>query len=126
MRYLMLIKVGSGMAPANDALMEAIDKFVEKLKRSGQMVDTGGLQARESGTLLGLNHGKVSVTEGPFTEANEIIGGFIIVEVKDKPEAMSIAREFLEMHAKAMGTGYAAEVEVRRMFLPDPEGPKTV
>ena len=123
MRYLMLIKVGSGMAPVNDELMAAIDKFVDKLKANGSLVDTGGLQARESGTLMGLSHGKVTVTDGPFTEANEVVGGFIIVEVKGKAEAVAIGREFLDMHAKAMGSGYAAELEVRRMFSPDPEGP---
>jgi hypothetical protein len=123
MRYLMMIKVGSGMAPVNDELMADIEKFVEKLKRNGSLVDTGGLQARESGTMMGLSHGRVTVTDGPFTEANEVVGGFIIVEVKDKSEAIGIAREFLEMHARAMGTGYAAEVEVRQMFSPDPSGP---
>lgn len=124
MRYLMLIKVGTGMAPANDALMAAIDQFVAKLTREGSLIDTGGLQARESGTVLGLSHGKISVTDGPFTEAHEVVGGFIIVEVADKAAALVIAQDFLTMHTKAMGPGYAAEVEVRQMYRPDPEGPQ--
>ncbi len=104
MRYLMLIKVGSGMPPVNDELMAAIEAFVEKLKKNGTLVDTGGLQARESGTMLGL------ITKGhrdrrPLHRGPRGRRGFIIVEVKDKSEAIGIAREFMDMHAKAMGPG---------------------
>jgi len=116
MRYLMLIRVGSGMEAVNDKLMAEMNGFVERSKRSGIMVDTGGLQGRESGVTLGLSGGKVTVTDGPFTEANEVVGGFAIIDVNTKQEAIDQAREFLQLHADTMGPKYAAEVEVRQMY----------
>ena len=89
MRYLMLIRVGSGMEAANDKLMAEMNDFVDRSKRSGILVDTGGLQGRESGTTLGLSGGKITVTDGPFTEANEVVGGFAII---DSPFAVTIGR----------------------------------
>ena len=112
----MLIRVGSGMEAVNDKLIAEMNGFVERSKRSGIMVDTGGLQGRESGVTLGLSGGKVTVTDGPFTEANEVVGGFAIIDVNTKQEAIDQAREFLQLHADTMGPKYAAEVEVRQMY----------
>jgi len=123
MRYLMLIRVGSGMEAANEKLMAEMNDFVDRSKRSGTLVDTGGLQGRESGTTLGLTGGKITVTDGPFTEANEVVGGFAIIDVNSKQQAIEQAREFLQLHADTMGPRYAAEVEVRQMYSPEESAP---
>ena len=60
----------------------------------------------------------MTVTDGPFTEAKEIIGGFAIVQVKSKEEAIELAKRFWKIHAEVLGPSYVGGGEVRQMFEP--------
>lgn len=100
MKYLMLLKASEkyradGPPPA---LLEAMGKFVQESFRSGKVVDTGGLKPSSAATRLRVEKGKLTVTDGPFAEAKEVIGGWAIVKVNSKAEALENAREFLELH----------------------------
>jgi hypothetical protein len=80
------------------------------------MLETGGLMPSSQGARIRLSRGKLSVTDGPFTEAKEIIGGYAIIEFKSKQEAIESGKKFLELHTEILGPSYEAELEIRQMF----------
>ena len=99
------------------ALMEAMGKFVEKSLKDGTLVDTGGLLPSKDGVRVRLAKGKITVTDGPFTETKEVIGGWAIINAASRAEAIRIATEFMELHRKHW-PGFEGESEVRPMFDP--------
>ena len=100
MRYMMFIESNESFRNKGipQALNDAMGKFVTESFKSGALVDTAGLQPSSSGSRIKLSGGKLTITDGPFTEAKEVIGGYAIVEAKDKKEAMDIATRFMELH----------------------------
>ena len=68
--------------------------------RSGTLVDTGGLLPSKDGVRVRLADGKLTVTDGPFSESKEVIGGWAILKADSKAEAIRIATEFMELHRK--------------------------
>jgi hypothetical protein len=99
------------------ALMEAMGKFVEKSLKNGTLVDTGGLLPSKDGVRVRLANGKITVTDGPFSESKEIIGGWAILKADSKAEAIQIATEFMELHRRHWPS-FEGESEVRPMFDP--------
>jgi hypothetical protein len=119
MKYLTFIRHAesyrqSGPPPA---LMEAMGKFVEKSRKDGTLVETGGLLPSKDGVRVRLANGKLAVTDGPFTESKEVIGGWAILEADSKAEVIRVATEFMELHRKHW-PGFEGESEVRPMFDP--------
>jgi len=98
-------------------LMEAMGKFVEKSLKEGTLVDTGGLLPSQEGVRVRLASGKITVTDGPFSESKEIIGGWAILKTDSKAEAVRLATEFMELHREHW-PGFDGEAEVRPMFDP--------
>lgn len=90
MRYLMMSRT-SEQQPDEQVYAE-MAKFVEELTAAGVLLATGGLDT--TGFKLSSHNGELTVTDGPFTEANEIAGGFVLVEVRSKDEAIELARRF--------------------------------
>ena len=123
MRYLLMVKADTNGGAASPELMAAMGKLTEDMTKAGVLIDTGGMQASLSATSLTLAGGKVTVTDGPFTEANEVVGGYAIVKVKSKQEAIQLAQNFLDVHARIMGPSYLAETEVRRLYSSEDFGP---
>jgi hypothetical protein len=99
------------------ALMEAMGKFVEKSLKDGTLLDTGGLLPSKDGVRVRLANGKITVTDGPFSETKEVIGGWAILNAASKAEAVRIATEFMELHRKHWPS-FGGESEVRPMFDP--------
>jgi len=97
--------------------MEAMGKFVQKSTQDGILVDTGGLLPTAGGARVRLARGKITVTDGPFTESKEVVGGWAILNVASKAEAVRIATEFMELHRKYW-PGFEGESEVRATFDP--------
>ncbi|MHB8418104.1 MAG: YciI family protein [Myxococcales bacterium] len=119
MKYLTFIRHSESyrQAPPPPALMEAMGKFIEKSMKDGSCVDTGGLLPSKDGFRVRLAGGKISVTDGPFSEAKEVIGGWAILKADSKEEVLRIAKEFMELHRKYW-PGFEGESEVRPMFDP--------
>jgi len=118
MRYLTFIRHPESYreSPPPPALMEAMGKFVERVKKDGVLVDTGGLLASKEGFRVRLSGGKITLTDGPFAESKEVIGGWAILNTDSKAEAIRIATEFMELHRN--WPGFEGESEVRPMFDP--------
>lgn len=89
MRYLMMTKGGG---EPDEKLFVEMAKFVEELTAAGVLLATGGLDP--AGFRVASSGDEITVTDGPFTEAKEAIGGFALVEVRSKEEAVELARRF--------------------------------
>ena len=123
MRYLTFIRHSESYraSPPPPALMEAMGRFVDRSLKEGTLVDTGGLLPSKEGARVRLANGKITVTDGPFTESKEVIGGWAILKADSKAQALKLATEFMELHRKYWPE-FEGESEVRPMFEPN-EGP---
>jgi hypothetical protein len=74
------------------AAYERVNKWFEEYGKSGKLVGGEELQGPSSSTTVRIKNGKATVTDGPFIEAKEVIGGFAVVEVKDLDEALAMAK----------------------------------
>jgi hypothetical protein len=92
--------------------MEKMEDFVEEATKAGVIVATGGLGPTSMGVKISLNDGHYTVVDGPFTEAKELIGGWALMECRDKDEAVEWSKRFLGV----LGHG---EVRVRPVFGPE-------
>ena len=107
-------------APPVPELMAAIEELRLRSTASGTMVDTGGLFPDARGARIKAAKGKLTVTDGPFTELKEVIGGYAILAVKSKQEAVEIGKDFMQIHLDILGPSYEAEMEVREMAAHQP------
>jgi hypothetical protein len=114
MKYMMFIKHPESLRSETipQGLMEAMGKFVEEGFKSGVLKDTAGLKSTEDGFRVRMSGGKLSLKDGPFTEAKEVVGGYALVDVKSKEEALQVARDFMELHRIHWPT-FEGECEVR-------------
>lgn len=120
MKYLAFIRHSEKYreTPPPAALMEAMGQFVEKSMKDGTLLDTGGLLPSKDGVRIRLANGKLTVTDGPFIESKEVIGGWAILQAATKADAIRGATEFMELHRKHW-PAFEGESEVRPMFEPD-------
>lgn len=118
MRFMTLVKSAESSALPPQALMDAIAKESEEAAKNGSLVATGGLAPTAMSTRVRLSKGKVTVTDGPFTEAREVIGGYAVLEAKSKQEAVDGAVWLMNLH-KEHWPGWEGEVEVRQIFGPE-------
>ena len=114
MKCLMLIKHSEAQRSKTipPALMEAMGTFVQEGFKSGVLKDTAGLKSTAEAMKIRQSGGKLHVTDGPFTEAKEVVGGFAMVEVKSMAEAREVARQFMDIHLKHWPE-FEGECEVR-------------
>jgi hypothetical protein len=122
MRFMMIVKHAEKQGPPPKALMDAIAKLAEEDTKAGTMLGSGGLTATAQGARVRLSGGKVTVTDGPFAEAKEVIGGYAQFELKSKEEAIQGAVRFMELH-KQHWPGWEGETEVRQMYGPNDRPP---
>jgi hypothetical protein len=116
MRYISMIRVNehAGLVPGEQLLAD-MGRLVGELTRAGKLIDTAGLCPTSQGKRVRLTHGRLRVTDGPFTEAKEVIGGYAILEAESMDEAVDLTKRFLEVH----GDDWEIECEVRRLDGPD-------
>ena len=112
MRFMMIVKSTENSGRPPQGLMDAMAKIAEEATKSGEMIDSGGLASTAKGARVQLSGGKVSVTDGPFTEAKEVFGGYAVFELKSKKEAIERAVAFMELH-KQHWPGWEGVTEVR-------------
>lgn len=118
MRYMIIVKGPENLAasgPPPVALMEAIEKNIEEGMKNGTLVSFGGLHPTSSGARVRIASGKLTTTDGPFTESKEVIGGFSILNVASKEEALAEVRRFAELH-RTHWPRWEGEIELRQMY----------
>ena len=114
MKCLMLIKHSESYRgePIPQALMDAMGDFVGEGLRTGVLKDTGGLKPTAEGFRVRSSGNRLKVTDGPFTESKEVVGGYALVEVASREEALKVARQFMELH-RVHWPAFEGECEVR-------------
>jgi len=104
--------------PPNPALLAAVGKLSEEMTKAGVLLQSGGLLPSSKGARVQVSRGKMTVTDGPFAETKEVIGGFAILEAASKEEAIGLGKEFMQLHVDVLGQSYEGTLEVRAMFGP--------
>ena len=115
MKFMVMVKSKENSGPPPQALMDAIAKLGEEAAKAGTLVQMGGLAPTATGARVQLRRGSMNVTDGPFTEAKEVVGGFAVYEMKSKQEAIDATVRFLELHKKHW-PGWEGECEIRQLF----------
>ena len=112
MKILSIVRVdeSTGQKPTERFTRE-MGVLLEELIRSGTLIRTSALRPTREGFRMRSNHGKLSATEGPFTETKEVIAGYAILEVPSMEEARKLMTRFLEVH----GDEWNVECEVRQL-----------
>ena len=121
MRFMMIVKADPSYEagrPPDPALLAAGGKLSEKMAKAGVLLQSGGLLPSSKGARVRASGGKLTVTDGPFAETKEIIGGFAILEAASKEEAIRLGKEFMQVHVDVLGQAYEGTLEVRPMFDP--------
>jgi hypothetical protein len=111
MRFMFIIRGASDMAPT-PALMEAMHTLAVREVQAGRMIQDGGLAPRDMGAEVSIRKRKLVVTDGPFAETKEVIGGFALFELPDMAAAIQSARDFMGLHEEHM-PGWEGVCEVR-------------
>ena len=109
MRFLSIYKCAERNTPPSQEEMARMGKMIEEWMRSGKLLATEGCLPSSLGARVRLDGGKYAVSDGPFTESKEVVGGFAILDAPSKEAAISYAKEFLEV----VGTG---ECELRQLY----------
>jgi hypothetical protein len=116
-RFLMMVRTDENNAPAggpSEELMQRMGTLIEEMSKAGVLVDTAGLLPSAQGVRVRQSDGKISVTDGPFTETKEVVGGYAIIQAKDKDQAVEWARRFVGIHEAE----WEIASEVREIFEP--------
>jgi hypothetical protein len=82
-------------APPSAEMMGEMGAFVEEAFRSGALIATGGFGHSAGGIKVALSDGNFTVTDGPFSEAKELVGGWALIEAASKEDAIASAKRFL-------------------------------
>ena len=100
MRFMTMVKFDESlpMGPPPPALFEAMGKFAAEGARNGTLVDQGGLLPSAAGAIVSLVDGSIKAVDGPFTEAKELVGGYAVLEVRSKAEAIELAKRLMQIH----------------------------
>ena len=111
MKFMFIVKSAHAAAPSAK-LLEEMHKLANREIKAGRMLDNGGLMPIATGAQVRIDDGRLSVLDGPFTEAKEVIGGYAVFELKSKEEAVASAVEFMQLHKDHM-PGWEGTCEVR-------------
>ncbi|MFB6816077.1 YciI family protein [Streptomyces sp. NPDC056347] len=100
-RFMTLIRIDERELPPQtpDAeFQQRMGALFEEITKAGVMLETAGLTPSSQGTRITWSGGKLSRTDGPFTETKEVVGGYAILQAKDMAEALEWTRRFLSIH----------------------------
>ena len=109
MRFLAIYRSAETGLPPSPDHMAAMGKLIEEMSKAGVLLATEGCQPSSKGARVRISGEKFTVTDGPFTETKEVVGGFALLQVKSKEEAIDWTKRFL----KVAGDG---ESEIRELY----------
>jgi hypothetical protein len=115
MRFLSIYKTVERNTPPSGEEMATMGKLVEDGMKEGWLLSTEGCLPSALGARVRRSDGKAIVTDGPFAESKEVVGGFAILNANSKEEAIQLAKNFLSV----VGQG---ECEIRQLYDPSVEG----
>jgi hypothetical protein len=117
MRFLSVYRAPESSAPPTTELLTEMGKLIGEMAAAGVLVSTEGCLPSSAGARVRITNGEFTVTDGPFTESKEVIGGFALIQVKSKEEAIEWGKRFLAV----VGEG---ESEIRQIAEASDFGPE--
>ena len=119
MRFLSMVKMNEAkMTTTPKAMIDAMNAMVEEAAKDGCVIGAGTARCRPRAACARLAGGRLTLTDGPFTEAKEVVGGYAIFETPvSKAQMWKWTERFMELHKLHM-PGWEGECEVRQ--IPDP------
>jgi len=120
MQFLMLIKIANDTdyeagKPPPAELEAAMGELIGQWSKTGAFVSASGLKPTSQAARVRLTEGGVRVSDGPFAESKEVIGGFFLLEAKDRAAALEMTRDFVELHRKILNKDFVLECELRQL-----------
>ena len=109
MKFLSIYKTAERNAPPSQEEISKMGKLIEQGMKAGWLLGTEGCLPSALGARVRRSNGNVTVTDGPFTESKEIVGGFAILQANSKEEAIQLAKEFLQVAEEG-------ECEIRQLY----------
>ncbi|MGI8720900.1 MAG: YciI family protein [Geodermatophilaceae bacterium] len=113
MRFMIILKSNqdteAGVMPTEQELTD-MGNYNEELVKAGMMLAGDGLQPSSKGARVHFSGGKTTVTDGPFSEAKELIAGFWLIQVKSKDEAVEWVKRV------PISASQDTEIEIRQVF----------
>jgi len=109
MRFLSIYKTAERNTPPPPEHFAQMGQLIEEMMKSGALLATEGCLPSRLGVRVRLAGENISVTDGPFTESKELVGGFAILQADSKEHAIELARKFLPI----AGDG---ECEIRQLY----------
>ncbi|MEU7066656.1 YciI family protein [Streptomyces sp. NPDC046161] len=114
-RFLSMVRIDEQSLPEDtpfpEGFLERMGELMEEMTKAGVLLDTAGLLRTAEGTRVTWSGGKLSYTDGPFTETKEVVGGYALLQAKDKAEALEWTKRFLEIHPEEWTVG----IELRQI-----------
>lgn len=116
MKFLILIRHSESFRsePMPPGFNDSVGEFVTEAFKTGVLKDTAGLKPTSEGVRVRTSGGRLHVTDGPFTETKEIIGGYALIEVGSRDEALEFTRKFMDLHREHW-PAFEGESEVRQL-----------
>ena len=109
MRFISIYKSPESNTPPSPEEMASMGKLIEEWMKSGKLLGTEGCLPSARGARVRIDNGKFTVSDGPFSEAKEVVGGFAILNAPSKAAAVEYVKEFLQF----TGVG---ECELRQLY----------
>lgn len=112
MQYIFLVSADDAEGPPPMRLMEEMEKLSQRAVANGTMIVNGGLMPTSQAVRLRIKGGKTLITDGPFTETKEVVGGFAIMQFPTREAAIGSLKEFMELH-RLYAEGWEGMCEMR-------------
>lgn len=109
---ILMLPEAAASAPLDQEEVARMGAFAAELRGTGVLVDTGGRMPSMLELTVTRKNGNTTITDGPFTEAKEVVGGYALLEVKDRDEAIAVTNRFLDL----IGNGTCLLHEVESAF----------
>jgi hypothetical protein len=116
MPFFSIIRAAEQQGPPPKAIMDAMDQYVTKCLKEGTVVSTGGLAPSRVGARVRIQKGRIHVTDGPFAESKEVVGGYAVLAARTREEAIRATREFMQIHIDHW-PGWEGECELRELVF---------
>jgi hypothetical protein len=116
MRFIIIVRANrdteAGVAPAEERVA-AMEAYHEQLAKAGVLLDANGLQPSSTGFRLRWHGGQRTLVEGPFAQAQELVAGYTVIQVKSRAEGVEWAKRF----PPPFGEDQDGEIEVRPLSI---------
>jgi hypothetical protein len=115
MKFMAMVSSDETVPPPPPALYGAIMQLGAEAAKAGVLVEQGGLMRTASGLRVRVSNGKIVVTDGPFAESKEVIGGYAVYSVNSREEVLEWTRRFMQIHIDNW-PGWEGVAEVRQIY----------